>query len=163
MSEERHNLFIPGKRKYVIGDRPAVDCILCSALNKDPKVTSLIVYKNDFIAVSANLFPYNPGHLMALPIRHITDIRQLTQQEAEAMHKISCRCMDILGDIYNSQGFNVGYNVGPCSGASIEHLHLHIVPRYKSELGFLDIVTGDRVIVEDPRETIKKIKESFHS
>ena len=69
--------------------------------------------------------------------------------------------MDILDKEYMPQGFNIGFNIGEASGASIAHLHRHIVPRYKNELGFIDIVGGAKIYIEDPKETVKKIKKSF--
>jgi ATP adenylyltransferase len=77
------------------------------------------------------------------------------------MHKLQVFTIKVLKELYNPGGFNIGYNVGYCSGASIDHVHQHIVPRYKRELGFIDIISGAKIFIEDPKETLKKLKEAF--
>lgn len=161
LSPERKNLFIPNKRDYVMGDKPKVDCILCSVVDRDGKVCSLEVFRDDTVIVSANLYPYNPGHLMICPLRHIEDIRDLTQDEERRISEVLRMSLNALEKMYTPGGFNVGYNFGPASGASIKHIHMHVVPRFHSEVGFLDILSGARIIVEDPCVLVKNLREAF--
>ncbi len=155
-------LFIPNKMEYLKGTkRPKVECILCSIIEKDPKVTNLMVYHNDLIGCSVNLYPYNPGHIMLFPIRHLEDPRALTTEEQNEMVKLRNFAMDTLERMYQPNGFNIGYNVGFASGASIAHLHQHIVPRYNRELGFVDIIAGSKIIVEDPNITLEQLIKEF--
>lgn len=157
-----HNLFSPSKLPYVTGiAKPKVDCILCGVANKDPRVTQLDLYHSRHFIISLNLYPYNPGHLMVFPRQHLLDLRQLSQDEVVELHCLTRLSLDVLERVYSPHGFNVGYNLGLVSGASIEHLHLHIVPRYKNEIGFIDIVGKTRVQVEEPNETKEKLKEAF--
>lgn len=157
-----HNLFVPSKLAYVTGDnKPKVNCILCSVSNKDPKVIQLEVYRSLHFIVSLNLYPYNPGHLLIFPIQHITDIRYLSEEQIIALQHLTNLSLNVLEKVYSPHGFNIGYNIGLVSGASIEHLHLHIVPRYKNEIGFIDIVGKARVQVEDPNDTRQKLMEAF--
>lgn len=159
----RKNIFVPGKRDYIQGKkRPKVDCILCSILNKDPKVENLLIWRDGTFAVSANLYPYNAGHLLIFPLRHILDYRDLSLDEAESLFLLNKRCLSILEEIYEPDGFNMGWNLGEASGASIDHLHQHLVPRYPKELGFIDICAGEKIIIEDPAITLEKLKEAFH-
>lgn len=156
------NLVIPGKLEYVRGDRPDVPCILCSIRDKDERVVLLEVGRTELMVVSLNLFPYNPGHLLIFPLRHITDLRELSRGEVLEMQRLLHRLMDMLESSYNPRGFNIGYNVGDTSGASIEHLHCHIVPRHRNEIGVLEMVSGGaRVIVEDPNVTLDKLRKAW--
>jgi ATP adenylyltransferase len=155
-------LFIPNKMGYLKGTkRPKVDCILCCIVNKDCRVTNLTVFQNQLVGCSLNLYPYNPGHLMLFPVRHVEDPRLLTQEEQQEMLRLRNFAMDVLEKIYQPNGFNIGYNVGFASGASIAHLHQHIVPRYNRELGFVDIIGGSKIIVEDPVKTLETIRAAF--
>lgn len=158
----RQQLFIPNKRAYISGlKRPAVECIICSIINDDPAVANLTVWKNETVAACANLYPYNAGHLLLFPLRHIRDPRELTAEESRQMHTLLCHSLEKLSAVYNPEGYNVGYNIGEASGASIEHLHQHIVPRYPRELGFVDITAGAKIIIEDPNVTLSRLREAF--
>ena len=155
-------LYIPNKRPYITGQsRPDVKCILCSVLVDDPAVKSLLIWKNDLVAVCANLYPYNAGHILIFPVRHIFSPLDLTEEEAKTMHQVMCFAIKALDKLYEPKGFNIGYNVGYASGASIEHLHQHIVPRYNRELGFVDITAGAKIIIEDPVVTMNNLKSEF--
>lgn len=156
------NLFIPDKLEYVRGDkRPDVECILCAIVGKNNKVVRLEVYRSDLFVIALNLYPYAPGHLMIFPKRHITDPRMLSYDEVIELHKMQNLSIDVLEKVYSPQGFNVGYNIGEAGGASISHLHLHIVPRYKREIGFIDIIGGVKIIVEDPNVSLSRVREGF--
>ena len=158
------NLVIPGKLDYVRGDKPDVPCILCSIRDNDERVVRLEVGRTELMLVSLNLYPYNPGHLLVFPLRHITDMREMSQEEVLEMHRLLSSLMDILESVYGPRGFNIGYNVGDTSGASIEHLHCHIVPRHRNEIGVLEMISdGSRVIVEDPSETLDKLREAWRT
>ncbi|HOK02324.1 MAG TPA: HIT domain-containing protein [Spirochaetota bacterium] len=158
---ERNYLFNTEKIKYVKGEKPSVPCILCAIIEDDPAVKNLTVYKDDLVCAALNLFPFNPGHLMIFPLRHITSIAELTAQEVSHMHNVLVRAVNILDNEFAPSGYNVGYNLGKGSGASIDHIHQHIVPRYENEVGFLDVLAGARVIVSDPVAVMEKLKKRF--
>lgn len=161
---QRRTLLVANKLGYIRGHaRPQVDCILCSVVRRDPRVVLLEIYRTRHILVSLNLYPYTPGHMMILPLRHITDIRQLTAAEGRDLLAAQGHCLDLIEHEYRPRGFNLGYNQGESSGASIAHLHLHIVPRYRNEVGFIDVVGGARVIVQDPHETAEKLRAAHRA
>jgi ATP adenylyltransferase len=161
MSFDRQ-LFIPSKKAYVKGEnRPKVDCILCEVNKNNPEIDNLIIWKNDIVAASVNLYPYTSGHVLIFPVRHITETKQLNEDEVMQMHKLQVYTIDVLKELYKPGGFNIGYNMGYSSGASIEHLHQHIVPRYQRELGFVDIISGTKIFIEDPRDTMKNLLKAF--
>lgn len=160
----RDNLFVPGKIEYARGEkRPDVDCILCAIVEENDKVIRLDVHRSRLFVVALNLYPYTPGHLIVFPKRHITDPRMLDDEEVMELHKLQNLCLDILESLYTPHGFNLGYNIGEAGGASIEHLHLHIVPRYRREMGFIDIIGGTKIIVEDPNVSQFRVREAFIS
>lgn len=157
----KKHLFIPSKIDYVRGKRPDVDCILCAILAHNKKVVDSIVFQSALMTVALNLYPYNPGHLMVFPNRHTEDLTELTIEEVCEMHRLTVLAVNILKELYHPQGFNIGYNLGESSGASIQHLHRHIVPRYKNELGFVDILAGSKIYVENPSQVLTKLQEAF--
>jgi ATP adenylyltransferase len=158
----RNNLFVPDKMEYARGGkRPDVECILCAIVEENDKVARLDVYRSGLFVVALNLYPYTPGHLMVFPKRHVTDPRTLNDEEVAELHKTQNLCLDVLEGLYTPHGFNLGYNMGNAGGASIEHLHLHIVPRYRRELGFIDIIGGVKIIIEDPKVSLSRLREAF--
>jgi ATP adenylyltransferase len=154
-------LFNTEKIKYVRGAKPRVDCILCAIRDRDPAVKSLEVARTGNCIVSVNLYPFNPGHVMIFPLRHVAGPSDLTDDEALEMHRLLKMSIRIITDEYSPSGFNVGYNLGLGSGASIPHLHQHVVPRYENEIGYLDVLAGTRVIVTDPVEVMECLKKHF--
>jgi ATP adenylyltransferase len=134
---------------------------LCSVIQKEAGVDNFLIWQNDLIAVSANLYPYNAGHLLIFPIRHMTDYRDLNSAEMQTLGEVTKASLDILDLVYEPAGFNVGFNIGDASGASIPHLHQHVVPRYPRELGFVDIVGGAKIIIEAPSVTLARLREAF--
>lgn len=146
------------KKDYIRGKKPDVKCILCSVINKDKEVESLEILKTDNLMASLNLYPYNNGHILIFPLRHVVDIRELTEEEELEISRLTRYFLDVLEEIYKPSGYNIGYNLGNFAGASISHLHLHIIPRYPNELGIIDLIGGSKVLVENPLETLKKIK-----
>ncbi|MBD3350101.1 MAG: HIT domain-containing protein [Candidatus Lokiarchaeota archaeon] len=156
---EKH-LRARNKLDYVLGKtRPEVDCILCSIVEGDPLVKNYIIHIDEIAVVSLNLYPYNPAQLLIFPIRHITDFRELNDNEILHISHLIKKSQDMITELYDPRGFNLGLNQGDCAGASIEHLHYHLVPRFKNELGYIDIIGKSRVIVEDINSIYEKLKQ----
>jgi ATP adenylyltransferase len=150
-----------GKLGYLQGkDRPNVDCILCSVRDDEETIVSLKIYHDEILFISLNLYPYNPGHLMIVPNKHITKFTELTKEEIIHISRTIQGIQLLLDELYNPKGYNIGINQGRVSGGSIEHLHIHIVPRYEAELGFIDIVGETRVVPEGLAIVMKKLKEN---
>ncbi|NHJ25469.1 MAG: HIT domain-containing protein [Candidatus Lokiarchaeota archaeon] len=149
-----------GKLEYVQGkDRPNVECILCSVRDNDERVVSLKIYDDDILFISLNLYPYNPGHLLIVPNRHIIQFTDLSKQELQHITRTIQGLQHLLDDLYNPKGYNIGINQGRDAGASIEHLHFHLVPRYGSELGYIDIVGKTRVLPEGLESVRQKLTQ----
>ncbi|MCK5882802.1 MAG: HIT domain-containing protein [Bacteriovoracaceae bacterium] len=153
-----NNIFQFSKKKYILGKRPEVDCILCETLRDKSQVPSLTVVESENVVVAINLYPYNTGHLMIFPKRHVQDIRDLNTEEDSEIISLTKYFITILEQAYSPTGFNIGYNQGEFSGASIKHIHQHIIPRFSNEVGVVDLVGGAKVIIEDPNETMEDLR-----
>jgi len=151
-----------GKLEYAQGKtRPDVECILCSVRDNDERVINLKVYQDDIAFVVLNLYPYNPAHIMVVPLRHVLKYIDLTKQEILHLSRMIQGLELMIDEIYSPNGYNIGMNQGRIGGASIDHLHFHIVPRYGNELGFIDIVGKTRVVVESLDTVRKKITDNI--
>jgi ATP adenylyltransferase len=161
--EKRPNLFVPGKTEYVKrrASRPPGQCILCDVARRDGEAVNLELARDDDFIITLNLYPYNPGHVMIFPARHVEDPRELDADEHARLARLQNVTLDVLSAQYNPGGFNVGYNVGAAAGASIAHLHLHVVPRYPRELGVVDVLSGAKIVIEDPAETQRRLRAAF--
>ncbi|TFG00898.1 MAG: HIT domain-containing protein [Promethearchaeota archaeon] len=147
-----------GKLDYVQGkERPDVECILCAVRDNDDRVRILKIYQDDILFVCLNLYPYNPGHLLIVPIRHVKRYINLTRIEVMRISRAIQGLQHLLDDLYNPKGYNIGMNEGRIAGGSIEHLHFHLVPRYGEELGYIDIVGKTRIVVESLESVKKKL------
>ncbi|MHA1584585.1 MAG: HIT family protein [Promethearchaeota archaeon] len=154
----KDHLLAVGKLNFARGDRPDVDCIFCAVRDDDPAVTALKVYQEDLLYICLNLYPYNPGHLMVVPTRHVEKFEDLTDKERNRLFQVVMDSQRMLADLFHPTGFNTGYNQGEYSGASIKHVHVHIVPRYKAELGYMDIIAGTKIVVQSVEEVLKTVK-----
>jgi ATP adenylyltransferase len=144
------------KMAYIKGKKPE-GCILCLIRDSSPEVTDLTVHRSEFFITAVNLYPYNPGHLIIFPKRHLLDIRDYTVEEEADLNNIRRRIIDALDSLYSPAGYNFGYNMGRSAGASIDHLHQHIIPRHQRELGMADLIAGKRLLIESPIDTAKKL------
>ncbi len=146
------------KMAYVKGRHPS-GCILCMIRDRNPDVVDLSIWRDELFIAAVNLYPYNPGHLLVYPRRHVEDVRELTRAEETALAALQRSLLDLLDRACSPHAYNIGFNMGPSAGASIRHLHLHIIPRYPRETGIADLIAGKRVLVEDPRETTRRLRE----
>lgn len=148
------------KLYYLTGKKPD-GCILCLIAAEDPSVVDLSVYKADGFIVCLNLYPYNPGHLIVFPERHVNDLRELRSNERTSLDRVIDRSLDVMDAEYKPAGYNIGCNMGLVAGASIEHLHWHLIPRYPREIGIAELMAGKRVLVEHPQDTRSRLAEAF--
>ena len=147
------------KIAYIKGKRPS-GCILCLIRDGSDEVENLSIYEDELVSASLNLYPYNPGHLLIFPQRHVEDIRQLEPDEVGSLHSVTSMFLDILDSTYSPAAYNLGLNMGLEAGASIRHLHYHIIPRYPRETGIADLIAGKRVLVEDPTDTTSRLRDA---
>jgi ATP adenylyltransferase len=143
---------------------PASDCIFCdaSAGRAIDRAIDLVVFRGRAAYVILNLYPYNNGHLMVVPMRHLSALEALTTDEqTELMHLTRLSEM-ALNAAYRPQGINVGINLGKAAGAGIEnHLHIHLVPRWSGDTNFMTAVGETRVLPEDLGATAARLRPIF--
>jgi ATP adenylyltransferase len=156
----REYFFSFDKLSYLKGKKPD-GCILCLIRDRAPGVVDLSVYRDEHFIASINLYPYNPGHLLVFPRRHLEDIRQLSAEEEARLVLLQRYLLDTADRVLQPAGYNIGYNMGLSAGASIAHLHLHIIPRYPRELGIADLIAGKRVLVESPEESAERFRKGI--
>lgn len=147
------------KMAYVKGKRPD-GCILCLIRDGSEDVVDLSVYSDELFCVTVNLYPYNPGHVMIFPKRHLLDIREYSEAEEQELAKLTKMFLGVLEETHSPSGFNIGYNMGFSAGASIGHIHLHMIPRYPRETGISDLIGGRRVLIESPYTSRDRIRDA---
>ena len=142
------------KKPHVKHDK----CIFCAIAKGDKSVPTKIVHKDKEMMVIMNIFPYNPGHLQIVPIRHVQEPKDLTKAEFDRFFWLGTKTLELLKKTFNPQGFNIGINLGEVAGASIQHLHMQIVPRYRRETGFMEIFSHTKVMPMSLNDVHKKLK-----
>ncbi len=146
---------------YIKGEDRHDACIFCDFPAQDPANdgSNLIVARGDLSFVILNKFPYNTGHLMVAPFRHVGAWESLTPGELAEMTATSQRCIEALNTTLGPQGFNVGVNQGVVAGAGIvDHVHLHVVPRWGGDTNFMTTVGESKVIPEALEDTYARLK-----
>jgi len=139
-------------------------CILCDKPKQGNDAANYILYRGDKNFIIMNTYPYNPGHLMIAPYRHIANLEELTDEEFHEHFEIVSRSIKLLRQVFNPGGFNIGINMGKVAGAGIdEHLHTHIVPRWQADTNFMPVISDTKVISEALAETYKKLKGAASS
>ena len=137
-------------------------CILCGIRDAKDDEPSLVLHRSPLSFVVINKYPYNSGHLMIVPNRHLADLHALTPAERAELIELAGRAEKMLRDTYRAQGINLGMNLGESAGAGIVgHLHLHLVPRWSGDTNFMSVVGATRVIPEDPSTTYERLKPLF--
>lgn len=137
-------------------------CVLCRAQQPAPDGRSLVVHTGPLCFVVMNLYPYNAGHLMISPRRHVARLQDATSDELQEMMQLAQRAEAVLGETYRAEGLNVGINLGRTAGAGVVgHLHLHVVPRWNGDTNFMTVTGETRVIPEDAFAASERLRPHF--
>jgi len=161
-------LWVPHRIAYVTGaarpqDGGETNCPFCAAIDKSDE-DGLVVARGQTVFALLNLFPYNAGHLLICPYRHVADLTDLTPTEASELMAFTQMSMKAIRRARGPQGFNLGINQGAVAGAGIgAHLHQHIVPRWKGDSNFFPIVAGSRALPELLSTTRQSLAEHWGS
>jgi ATP adenylyltransferase len=153
-------LWAPWRIKYIAHANKTKGCIFCAAA-KNKSGDNQVVFKTKHSIVMLNIFPYNNGHLMVSPKRHIADINLLTQEEALDIFESLKKAKTLLTKTLKPDGFNIGINTSRCAGAGIAaHLHVHIVPRWCGDTNFMPVVHNTKIISQSLKELLTRLKRA---
>jgi len=148
-------LWAPWRIEYIMGEKNK-ECIFCQKSKEHKDEENYILLRRKKCIVMLNIFPYNNGHLMIAPYRHIGSIEQLNKEESEA------QMVKLLKRVLHPAGFNIGMNLGKVAGAGIVgHLHIHVVPRWRGDSNFMPVISETKVISEALQKTYQKLKEGL--
>lgn len=163
----KDRLWAPWRMQYVETQKePAAGsgsgCIFCDKPGEDDDAASLIVHRGRLAYVILNGYPYNNGHVMIVPYKHVAEFHALDGATRDELGELTALALTVLSACYSPGGFNVGINQGAAAGAGIAaHLHQHIVPRWPGDTNFMPVVADTRVLPEGLTESYKKIREGF--
>jgi ATP adenylyltransferase len=154
-------LWSPWRLAYVTGASNGYGtCIFCDPSDADRD--ELVLVRGRFAYVILNLYPYNNGHLMVVPNRHVASLAALTPDELTEMMRLTRDAEIVLNEAYVPEGINVGINLGRAAGAGVaDHLHIHLVPRWTGDTNFMTVVGDVRVLPEDLPATRKRLRPIF--
>jgi ATP adenylyltransferase len=131
-------------------------CVFCKIVNKKEKA---LILKEGDVYVIMNKFPYNTGHLLIFPKRHVKEIENLKKEELEGLFTTVQKAVKMLKKALHPKGFNIGINIGEVASASVKHFHIHIVPRFGADAGFMEIFDSTKVMPEPIERTFKKLRK----
>ena len=150
---------------YVTGTGDAsTECIFCAAVKGEDDEGTRILHRAAFSFVILNTYPYNTGHLMIAPVRHIGALEDLEPSERIELMELTSRSVQVLKEKMAAHGFNIGMNLGLVAGAGIPgHLHVHVVPRWGGDTNFMPVVGETKVLPELLTETDAKLRPFFEN
>ncbi|MFQ5681290.1 MAG: HIT domain-containing protein [Candidatus Omnitrophota bacterium] len=143
-------IWAPWRMSYIRAGLKQKGCLFCRLKRqKGRDRKNFVVWRGDLCLVALNLFPYNNGHLLVSPYRHISDICRLRDEETRELMQAVSRMKALLDKIVRPQGYNIGMNLGKVAGAGVAgHLHIHIVPRWQGDTNFMPVTGNTKVIAQ---------------
>ena len=154
-------LWAPWRIDYIRGPKDD-DCFICQAAQDTEDQSNLVIARGDKIFLLLNAFPYNSGHVLIAPYRHIPDLADLTGDELNEIMHLTVRMKAVLTRVMKPEGFNFGFNLGHAAGAGLEsHLHGHIVPRWVGDVNFMPVLGNTRVVPESLDATAAILREAW--
>lgn len=157
------NLFAPWRKTYIQdANKKDRGCFICKAVSEDNDEENLVLLRGEFAIVIINRYPYNSGHVMVCPKRHVKYPYELNEMEQKEIMNFIGKMVKVLENVYKPEGFNIGVNIGKPAGAGEEHLHFHIVPRWAGDTNFITVFSETRVIPENISDTYRRIKEELN-
>ena len=165
MTQSWDRIYTPHRLEYLRGAVTNDGCPFCAApeLNGSDAL-DLVAHRGQLAYVVLNLYPYNAGHLLICPYRHVADYTELTDAERDEISRLTQESMHTLRAISGAQGFNLGMNQGSISGAGIAaHLHQHVVPRWGGDANFMPIIGETKVLPQLLTQTRDQLQEGWIS
>lgn len=154
-------LWAPWRIEYILGPKPDT-CVFCLPESTEEDEERLVLHRGGRAFVIMNRYPYNNGHIMVCPFRHVSELTELSREETHEIMDLVQLCSGILKQLFNCEGINVGLNLGKAAGAGIgEHLHFHLVPRWNGDSSFIAVMDDVRTVPQHIRETYKALRACF--
>ena len=155
-------LWTPWRSTYMKEKKDKTKCVFCEAAASTEDARNLVVSRGQFCFVILNRYPYTSGHLMIAPYRHVSRLTAVETEATTEMMQLVRQAETILQEAYSPDGLNLGMNLGEAAGAGIEqHIHMHVLPRWKGYANFMTSIGGTRIIPETLEETYRKVREGW--
>lgn len=158
-------IWAPWRMAYILADKDQdAGCIFCDKPHQQRDVENHLLWRGTTAFVVLNRYPYNNGHLMVVPYRHVASLTDLTAAQRTDLFELTATCEGILRRVLHPSGFNIGLNLGAAAGAGIaEHLHIHIVPRWAGDTNYMTVVGEIRVIPQELDQTYQLLRPHFQT
>lgn len=162
MKETNRPLWAPWRIDFIRAEKDH-KCFLCLDQDKpDNDINDLIIAREKHSFVILNRYPYNSGHLMISPYRHIANIEEMTETERHEMIDLTVKAKKVLDSTLHPEAFNIGFNLGTAAGAGVkDHIHMHIVPRWNGDTNFMPVIAGIHVVPEALSQTSELIRNAW--
>lgn len=158
----REVLHRPDRYKYVRKLVEPQECVFCLSASRRLGFSNLKLAESDHSMVVLNKYPYNTGHILVLPLRHVGDLTELSEKEYHDQQTLLGRAVRVIKEIYNPSGMNLGMNHGAVAGAGIpDHLHWHIVPRWSGDTNFFPVIAESKVLPETLEQSYERLLKGF--
>lgn len=156
------HLWTPWRSTYMKARKMKGICVFCEAAAGANDEESLVVYRGQSCFVLLNRYPYTSGHIMIAPYSHVSRLHMVGDEVATEIMFLTRFSERSLQEIYRPDGLNLGMNLGEAAGAGIEeHIHMHVLPRWRGDANFMTSVGATRIIPEDLSDTYKKLQAAF--
>jgi ATP adenylyltransferase len=156
-------LWAPWRMEYIGSAREGKDegCLFCEKPKEGDDEKALIVARTELSFAILNRYPYNSGHLMIAPFRHVGELEEVKDDESLDMQQLLQRCIRALKEAMQPEGFNIGMNLGVVAGAGIpDHLHWHVVPRWTGDTNFMPVVGDTKVLPQSLSDLLARLSQA---
>lgn len=159
------SLHAPWRIEYILAPKPAqVESLFTKIAQSNDDEANCVIARERTCYALLNTYPYTGGHLMVVPYKQVRDLNELTDEEMTDLFKLTRRCQNALTRVMRPEGFNIGMNLGKVAGAGIlEHLHIHVVPRWQGDTNFMPVLAGTTVVPQALKELAGQLREALKS
>jgi Diadenosine tetraphosphate (Ap4A) hydrolase and other HIT family hydrolases len=156
-------LHAPWRIEYILSPKPPLEqSVFATIAQSSDDEANYVIARDRTCFALLNRYPYTGGHLMVVPYKQTHDLNGLTEEEMSDLMKLARRCQNALTQVMRPDGFNIGINLGKCAGAGIlEHLHIHIVPRWNGDTNFMPVLASTTVVPEALRDVAARLRAAL--
>jgi ATP adenylyltransferase len=155
-------IWSPWRMEYIQSEKKKDECVFCREIGREDGPLNLVIFRGQYAFVILNRYPYTSGHLMVVPYAHLASLEMLDPQTRAEIMELTSKALQVLAREYQPQGFNLGMNIGEAAGAGIiDHVHLHVVPRWNGDTNFMSSLGRTRVLPETLEDTYSRIRKCW--